>query len=312
MEYIPKTNHLNIIQSITNALMLLWPEGIQYEKVLLLVTDAANYMKLSGKTLISELYPNMTHVTCLAHALHNVCEQIRNDFPEVNRLVSCGKKIFVKCNSRREYFRNSFPLIPLPPQPVKTRWGSWLNAVEYYAKYYQSFIEFVNSLNPEDSVHIKEAQKISLNASLACDLAYINANFQSLVTVIKKLESNDIMLFESLYLVQSVYDDLKQCIGKAGKNAFGKIKYVLDKNNGYKRLKLISDIINGKNDIQLDINLTSEQISAFKFAPITSCEVERSFSKHKLILSDRRLKFVEHNLKYYFIVNAFYCDKPSG
>jgi len=49
MEYIPKTNHLNIIQSITNALMLLWPEGIQYGKVLLLVTDVANYMKLLGK-----------------------------------------------------------------------------------------------------------------------------------------------------------------------------------------------------------------------------------------------------------------------
>jgi hypothetical protein len=205
MEYIPKTIDLNIIQFITNALMLLWPEGIQYEKVLLFVTDAANYMKLSGKTLISELCPYMTHVTCLAHALHNVCEQIRKDFPEVNRLVSCDKKIFVKFNSRRESFRNSLPSIPLPPQPVKTRWGSWLNAVEYYAKYYQSFIEFVNSLNPEDSVHIKEAQKISLNASLTCDLAYFNANFQSLVTVIKKLDSNDIMLFESLNLVQSMH-----------------------------------------------------------------------------------------------------------
>ena len=70
--------------------MVLWSEGIKFDKILLLITDAANYMKLSGKTMISELYPKMTHLTCLAHALHNVCEEIRKDFPLVNRLIACG------------------------------------------------------------------------------------------------------------------------------------------------------------------------------------------------------------------------------
>jgi hypothetical protein len=42
----------------------------------------------------------------------------------------------------------------------------------------------------------------------------------------------------------------------------------------------------------------------YKFAPITSCEVERSFSKYKSILVDNRQCFKVENLEQYLVCNV--------
>ena len=44
-------------------------------------------MCLAAKHL-SQLHPNLIHVTCVAHAVHRLCEKIREMFPDVNRLIS--------------------------------------------------------------------------------------------------------------------------------------------------------------------------------------------------------------------------------
>lgn len=44
-------------------------------------------------------------------------------------------------------------------------------------------------------------------------------------------------------------------------------------------------------------NLSPAQLDAFKYAPTTSCDVVRSFSTHKHILSDQRRSFLFDNLK---------------
>ncbi|KAF0770686.1 Uncharacterized protein FWK35_00033978, partial [Aphis craccivora] len=41
----------------------------------------------------------------------------------------------------------------------------------------------------------------------------------------------------------------------------------------------------------------------FKYEPITSVDVERSFSLYKNILSNRRYNFKEHDLEMYIIIN---------
>jgi hypothetical protein len=61
--------------------------------VLLLVTDTTTYKKRIAEGL-SMGYPEMIHVTCLAHALHRVCETICMFHANVNKLVDNGKKIF--------------------------------------------------------------------------------------------------------------------------------------------------------------------------------------------------------------------------
>lgn len=104
--------------------------------VLLFLTDAAPYIVLASKTL-KILYPKLLHVTCIVHGLHRVCEKIRDENDEVNDLISNMKTLFVKSHKRAQLFKETNPGVPLPPQPVITRWGTWLDAGMYYFKYWK-------------------------------------------------------------------------------------------------------------------------------------------------------------------------------
>ncbi|XP_003737360.1 uncharacterized protein LOC100898811, partial [Galendromus occidentalis] len=141
-----KTNNSTIAQSFMNALNVLWPNGVHHERVLLFVTDAAPYMRKAANAL-QVLFPRMKHVTCAAHALHRVAEEARLLFPEVDKLVSNGKKIFLKSAARVTMFRELAPGTPLPPQPVITRWGTWVAAALYYAEHLDTFANVVDSFD---------------------------------------------------------------------------------------------------------------------------------------------------------------------
>jgi hypothetical protein len=72
----------------------------------------------------------MVHWTCLVHGLHRVAEEIRGNCPEVDSLISNVKKIFLKAPLRVEKFEQEASSLPLPPQPVLTCCGMWLNAAK--------------------------------------------------------------------------------------------------------------------------------------------------------------------------------------
>lgn len=79
------------------------------------------------------------------------------------------------------------------------------------------------------------------------------------------------------------------------------------KNNGFKVLKNISAILDGENTTSRDgipEDLTLNDMVHFKYAPVTSVDVERSFSSYKNILSDRRRSFLFENLKNHLIVQC--------
>lgn len=43
------------------------------------------------------------------------------------------KEIFSLSRARRAILKNSYPKLNRPPAPIPTRWGTWLEAVLYYA-----------------------------------------------------------------------------------------------------------------------------------------------------------------------------------
>lgn len=83
-----------------------------------------------------------------------------------------------------------------------------------------------------------------------------------------------------------------------------KLQEVFKKNPGLDELKTIAEIHTGKNTENY-ISLTPNEIAAFKWAPVTSVDVERSFSRYKNILSPDRRNFTFENLKMYVISNNF-------
>ena len=158
-EALERTNHSTIAVTFDNALNLLWPEGVKRENVLLLVTDAAPYMVKAGKGL-QLLYPKMIHVTCIAHALHRVAEEIRGNYPDVDKLIATVKKTFIKAPLRVQKFKEIASSVPLPPEPILTRWGTWLNAANYYCTNYNVIEDIVNEFNEGEASSIKTAKTL--------------------------------------------------------------------------------------------------------------------------------------------------------
>ncbi|KRY05109.1 hypothetical protein T12_6281, partial [Trichinella patagoniensis] len=108
----------------------------------------------------------MLHLTCLVHGLHRIAEHIRCLFPDVDRLIFNVKKVFLKAPSRVQLFKEMATEIPLTPQPVLTRWGTWLSAVFYYA--IQEIISCFEE--EEESAAVKIVHEIMQKESLRCDL----------------------------------------------------------------------------------------------------------------------------------------------
>ena len=54
------------------------------DRFVLLLSDVAKYMTASSAAL-KLLYPNLFHVTCIAHLLHNCAEKVRSHFQDVDK-----------------------------------------------------------------------------------------------------------------------------------------------------------------------------------------------------------------------------------
>lgn len=116
---IKTTNNQTVQQFVTSALFKLLGDNLDYQKVLMFVTDAAAYCLKAGRGL-KTLFPNLIHVTCVCHGLNRVAEKVRYSYPKVDKMVAEIKKIFVKSPRRCHEFTTACQ-IPLPPLPVLTR-----------------------------------------------------------------------------------------------------------------------------------------------------------------------------------------------
>lgn len=83
-----------------------------------------------------------------------------------------------------------------------------------------------------------------------------------------------------------------------------KFENVLKKNPDFDTLCKINNHINGDTVENLEIPL--HILPLYKYCPVTSVDVERTFSAYKLILSDKRHRFTPENLEKYIIA---YCYK---
>jgi hypothetical protein len=102
---------------------------------------------------------------------------------------------------------------------------------------------------------------------------------------IKKVEEIGLPLTESLKIVQNVKQSLESAAGNVAEAAFEKLQGTLAKNPGYEKILQIYNLLNGSS-LDSDIDCT-----VFKYCPITGCDVERSFSVLKNVLTERRTNF---------------------
>jgi len=75
-------------------------------------------------------------------------------------------KFFLKALSCLAIFQNTAPDLILLPEPIITRWGSWVNAANYYCDHHKTLKSINNSLDKEKAVSIKNAQKYFVDSVL--------------------------------------------------------------------------------------------------------------------------------------------------
>jgi len=296
-EELEKANHQTIFKLFDKSMNLLWPQGVHHDNVLLFLSDAAPYMVKSGKA-IQALYSKMIHVTCIVHGFHRVAEEVRSYFNIVDQLISSVKKVFLKAPTRFRIFKNEAPDIPMPPQPILTRWGTWLDAANYYCENYEVIKNIINKLDENDASSIKKAKDIFNNPNLKANLAFISSNYSFLSTYITRLEKQNMMLSESISIVKIVKEKLQSPQGEKGKAIYKKLENVLSKNKGFEIIEQISNILEGiDNSLENLEDLNVNDLKYYKFAPVTSVDVERSFSRYKNLLANNRRSFTFENIR---------------
>lgn len=299
-----KTNSNTITKFINDGLTSFYlPDAVPSNKILLMLSDAATYMVKAASNM-KIFYENLVHCTCLAHGLNRIAETIRLQFPLINDLIRNGKKIFLKAPLRVQLFKEELPDVPLPPEPVLTRWGSWLDAAIYYANNFESFKHVVFQFPESVGMSVKDCQTVLKNKELENNLTFIKAHYSFVSHAIKSLEKQELSLSESVKIINDFKDAISKVPGRIGQEVKLKSDVVFLKNEGFSTLSKISTILNGGNVSDLDMDPAS--IAKFKYAPITSVEVERSFSAFKNILSDRRQNFTVEHIEQHLIINCFH------
>ncbi|KAJ4442874.1 hypothetical protein ANN_04467, partial [Periplaneta americana] len=182
-DVLEKCNNKTIVKLFNEAMGILWPKGIMYDNVLFFISDAAPYMVKAGQAL-SVVYPKLTHFTCVAHAFHPP--------------------------SRVNVLKEMYPEIPLPPKPILTRWGTWLEAVEYYAEHIDPINNVLLALDSEDAVSIDTAKTVTCDISVKNDLAHIQHTFSCIIKTLKSLQNRHLSLSESFEIINSTVEQLNR------------------------------------------------------------------------------------------------------
>jgi hypothetical protein len=105
--------------------------------------------------------------------------------------------------------------------------------------------------------------------------------------------------------INTVKQTESELLGKIANKVNAKLQSVLERNPGYSTLHKVSDILCG-NEVELGGNeqeISANNLTLFKYSPITSCDVERSFSRYKVLLSDNWRNFQFYNFKMHVVIH---------
>ena len=242
----------------------------------LIISDAASYM-IKALRAIRISIPNVIHVQCLAHLIHNCAMKIRGYYKDIDNLIAYVKALTIKNKTITALFQH----ITSPPSVILTRWSSWLRAVNYYCDNLPEIIRIVENIE-ENGIQVENAKEAVRSRNLFKNLCEVKNCYGNLVQTLDYFEAS--------------YYDIE-----AGYNVLNSITFGTDPVN-------IRSYLNNRlsnNDIKIIMNYGNENISPstyieLKKCPPASISVERSFSMlNKLLAKDRNFKH-ENIAKYMF------------
>ena len=163
-------------------------------------------MSLAGKT-IKELYPSLIHVTCVAHLLHNCAMRVRARFKNIDEVIATIKAATIKNKDRKKDFHDAS--LPSPPDPVITRWATWLRAALYYSENLPALRTIVNNWTSAGLLVSRAKNAINVE-DLVPDLVKIN-QYRTLAANVELLEGSACTITEAYGLLKNMQFDDDPC-----------------------------------------------------------------------------------------------------
>jgi hypothetical protein len=133
----------------------------------------------------------------------------------------------------------------------------------------------------EDEQIIRKVLDIIEDGTVVNDLTFISTHLAFLVIVIKKMETQNMTLHESFSIIDETKEKMHSILGSKGATLTTKLNELSNKNEGLKILRKINSVLLSKNVQLEDFYQDPTILSCFKYAPITSVDVELSFSVFK-------------------------------
>lgn len=180
--------------------------------------------------------------------------------------------------------------------------------MSYLAEHFEDLKGVFQHFDETESAAVKNCNSLFKNAVNYNNAVFIQNNYEFLVDSITRLESQRISLGDSLEILRSTEQKIAGIGGAIGKGVAAKIATVHMKNSGLGDLRKINEILtvpDRSDEFKIqDNDLTTSDCAYFKFGPISSCDVERSFSKYKNLATDKRLSLTVEHMRYLMIASV--------
>ncbi|KAF2892524.1 hypothetical protein ILUMI_13652 [Ignelater luminosus] len=206
VQELEKTNHTTVARFINDNLKQLFGEYHFEDKLLLMTSDAVPYMAKVFKSL-EIFYSNIIYVTGIVHGLNRIAEKVRELCLAVNILINNRKKMFLKASTRVDVYR-SITNARLLPNPVATKWGTWLQAAIFYSDNFVKFKVVMQNLE-EDAASVTKVKALLSETAIVKELALIKSYIKLFPDVMEALETRGMTLKDQLEKLSFVEEKLK-------------------------------------------------------------------------------------------------------
>ena len=184
------------------------------------------------------------------------------------------KKFLINSTKRKTNFKE-FCKIPLPPTPVLTRWATWLKTGFYYDKHFDIICRFINTIDYKNNKTLNKLKELVQNKELKSQLSDL-IKFEIITQSITEIQTQGLSVNKQLNIIKN----LKKML------------------SSYSLCKLNKCIARNPDLKCFQTNYPK----CYTFAPLTTVDVERSFSILNNILADNRKCFSNDNLEKYVFV----------
>ena len=181
---------------------------------------------------------------------------MRAHFKNIDEIIAKIKAATIKNKDRKKGFHHAG--LPSPPDPVITRWATWLRAAIYYSENLPAVRTIVNNWTSAGLLVSREKDAINVEDSVP-DLVKIN-QYRTLAANVEFLEENACTITEAYGLLKNMQFDDDPCA----------IKNYIKKRLSNSDLKTIINCTN--------VTIDPTSYALLQKAQPTSAAVERSFS----------------------------------